>query len=38
MEQERPKLAAAYKETEPGVYDTRDVEGIRNWARSLLPK
>lgn len=38
MEQERPKLAAAYKEAEPGVYDTRDVEGIRNWARSLLPK
>ncbi|MCQ5377015.1 MAG: flavodoxin domain-containing protein [Candidatus Methanomethylicia archaeon] len=38
MEQERPKLAAAYKETEPGVYDTRDIDGIREWARGLLAK
>lgn len=38
MEQERPKLAAAYKETEPGVYDTRDLEGIRSWARELAAK
>lgn len=38
MEQERPKLAAAYKETEPGVYDTRDLEGIKTWARGLLSK
>lgn len=35
MEHERPKLAAAYKETEPGVYDTRDLQLIREWARSL---
>jgi len=38
MENERPKLAAAYKETAPGVYDTRDLEGIRNWTRELLTK
>lgn len=38
MEGERPKLAAVYKETEPGVYDTRDLDGIRNWARELLAK
>ena len=38
MELERPKLAAAYKETEPGVYDTRDLEAIRGWARELLTK
>ncbi len=38
MEQERPKLAAAYKEAAPGVYDTRDVDGIRSWARELLAK
>jgi menaquinone-dependent protoporphyrinogen oxidase len=38
MEQERPKLAAAYKESEPGVYDTRDLEGIRSWARELVAK
>jgi len=38
MEMERPKLAAAYKETEPGVYDTRDLDGIRNWTRELLTK
>jgi menaquinone-dependent protoporphyrinogen IX oxidase len=38
MESLRPELAAAYKETEPGVYDTRDLDGIRNWARELLTK
>lgn len=38
MEQERPKLAAAYKETSPGVYDTRDMDGIRSWAKALIPK
>ena len=38
MEEERPKLAAAYKETEPGVYDTRDLDGIRNWSNDLLTK
>ncbi len=38
MEYERPKLAAAYKETEPGVYDTRDVEAIQKWAHELTEK
>ncbi|MGA2573269.1 MAG: flavodoxin domain-containing protein [Candidatus Methanomethylicaceae archaeon] len=38
MEGERPKLAAAYKETQPGVYDTRDLDRIRNWTRELLTK
>jgi len=38
MEGERPKLAAAYNETEPGVYDTRDLEEIRNWTKELLTK
>ena len=38
MEFERPKLAAAYKVTEPGVYDTRDLEAIRGWASELLTK
>jgi menaquinone-dependent protoporphyrinogen oxidase len=38
MEAERPKLAANYKETEPGVYDTRDVDAIKNWAKDLAAK
>jgi menaquinone-dependent protoporphyrinogen oxidase len=38
MEAERPKLAATYKESEPGVYDTRDVEAIKNWAKELAAK
>jgi menaquinone-dependent protoporphyrinogen oxidase len=38
MENERPKLAAAYKETEPDVYDTRDVEAIQKWAKELATK
>jgi hypothetical protein len=35
MESERPKLAANYKETAPGVYDTRDLAAIRKWAEEL---
>lgn len=35
MENERPKLAANYKETAPGVYDTRDPAAIQKWAREL---
>jgi menaquinone-dependent protoporphyrinogen oxidase len=35
MEQERPKLSANYKETAPGVYDTRDVAAIQKWAEEL---
>jgi menaquinone-dependent protoporphyrinogen oxidase len=38
MEAERHKLAANYKESEPGVYDTRDVEAIKNWAKELAAK
>lgn len=38
MEAERPKIAAAYKETEPGVYDTRNLEAIRCWAKELAQK
>jgi menaquinone-dependent protoporphyrinogen IX oxidase len=38
MENERPKLAASYKETEPGVYDTRDIEAIQKWAQELATK
>ena len=35
LNSERPKIEAAYKETQPGVYDTRDVNAIRNWAKEL---
>jgi menaquinone-dependent protoporphyrinogen oxidase len=36
MEAARPKLAAAgIKEVSPGVYDTRDWEAIRKWAKEL---
>jgi len=35
MAAERPKIAAAYKETEPGVYDTRDWSAIRSWTKQL---
>jgi len=35
MEMDRPRVAAAFKETEPGIYDTRDVNAIRAWAEEL---
>ena len=35
MEMDRPRIAASYKETEPGIYDTRDWVVIRNWAGDL---
>lgn len=35
MNGERPKIAAAYKETAPNVYDTRDVAAIRIWAAEI---
>lgn len=38
LEAERPKIAAAYKETEPGVYDTRDLNAVRAWAEELAQK
>jgi menaquinone-dependent protoporphyrinogen IX oxidase len=38
MEMDRPRVEATYKQTEPGLYDTRDWNGIRNWARDLAKK
>jgi len=35
MDSYRPKLAADYKESEPGVYDTRDLNAIHAWAKEL---
>jgi menaquinone-dependent protoporphyrinogen IX oxidase len=38
LEALRPKIEAAYKETQPGVYDTRDWDAIRIWAKELSKK
>ena len=38
MEADRPRIEAAYKETQPGVYDTRDWNAIRSWAKELAQK
>jgi menaquinone-dependent protoporphyrinogen oxidase len=38
LEAGRPKIEAAYKETQPGVYDTRDWDAIRIWAKELSQK
>jgi menaquinone-dependent protoporphyrinogen oxidase len=38
MEKDRPRVEAAYKETEPGIYDTRDHNAIRAWAEELAKK
>lgn len=35
MEADRPRIEAAFKETQPGVYDTRDLNAIRSWAKEL---
>ena len=35
MEADRTRIEAAYKETQPGVYDTRDWNTIRSWAKEL---
>jgi menaquinone-dependent protoporphyrinogen oxidase len=35
MSADRPRVEAAYKETQPGVYDTRDLDAIRAWAVEL---
>ena len=32
---ERLKIAAAYKETQPNVYDTRDLNAINSWVKEL---
>ena len=34
-ERDKARVQAAYKETESGVYDTRDLNAIRTWARQL---
>ena len=31
-------IAAGFKETEPGVYDTRNWDEIRKWAKELASK
>ena len=32
----KPRIeAAGFKEIQPGLYDTRDLSGIRNWAKEL---
>ncbi len=38
LEAERPKIATTSKEVQPGVYDTRDCDAIRGWARDLAKK
>ena len=38
METDRPRIEAAYKETEPGVYDTRDLNAIHDWTKELTQK
>jgi menaquinone-dependent protoporphyrinogen IX oxidase len=35
---EASKATAGYKETRPGVYDTRDLDAIRSWAKELAQK
>jgi menaquinone-dependent protoporphyrinogen oxidase len=35
----KPQLEeAGFKETQPGLYDTRDLNAIRNWAKELAQK
>lgn len=38
MEYQRPLLAANYTETQPGVYDTRNIQAIQKWAQELSTK
>jgi len=38
LQMDRPRVEAAYKETEPGIYDTRDHNAIRVWAEELAKK
>jgi len=38
MEVDKPKIEAAYKETQPGIYDTRDWNAIRSWTKELVQK
>jgi menaquinone-dependent protoporphyrinogen IX oxidase len=38
MEMDRPQVEVRFKETAPGIYDTRDWNAIRAWARELAQK
>jgi len=38
LEADRPRVEATYKQSEPGVYDTRNWAEIRSWARELAQK
>jgi len=38
LEADRPRIEAAFKETQPGVYDARDWNAIRSWAKELAQK
>ena len=38
LEMDRPRVEAAYKAIEPGVYDCRDLNAIRNWAKEIAQK
>jgi len=35
MEMDRPRIQATYKAIQPGIYDTRDWDVIRSWAKEL---
>jgi menaquinone-dependent protoporphyrinogen oxidase len=35
MEMDRPRVQAKFKETALGIYDTRDWDAIRSWAKAL---
>ncbi|NLF88748.1 hypothetical protein GX563_07995 [Candidatus Bathyarchaeota archaeon] len=35
LEADRPRVEATYKAIEPGIYDTRDLAAIKNWAAEL---
>ncbi len=38
MDMDKPRIQAAFKETQPGIYDTRDWTAIRTWAKELAEK
>ena len=38
MEADRPRIESAYKETQPGIYDTRDWNAVRRWVEELAKK
>ncbi len=35
LDADRPRIEATCKAIEPGIYDTRDLNAIRNWAATL---